>query len=465
MNGFLFGRGNESVRPALPPPFMPLRALGSGGEGTAWLAQDPRLGRSVVLKRLASEEQTGEWDWLTLMANADLPQVPTVYDCLHYQGAQWLVMEYVQGMPLFELQTADSGMGPSSWYVIAVDLAGALASIHQSGLVHGDISPGNVVIDRNGRARLIDFGQMAKVGERALRAAVPGFCAPETMVGGLLSEAADCYALGALLHWGLSGTAPELIEQSNGSYQVCCATPVGPVATLAATLWHCIIMVTAAQPDRISANRLLQHLVDARYDLPEGIDGSRQTLRSCVAHYESFGRATQKAALETPSADHSYLPNRQSQQPTGQPNRNRLVSAMAGVRTLLIRKSWLAGLGLVIAALMLGYVTLVGQQSQALGMVVVVDSMAITPNTPIPSQFNRLWLIQQLQAGFVASEGDGDPQSLKVSLTCQTTFCQLIGEHKRDLDVHWHQVSLVATESAGVWSGLLHDFSRQVAAD
>ena len=465
MNGFLFGHGDKPIHPVLPPPFMPLRALGSGGEGTAWLAQDPRLGRSVVLKRLTSEGQTGESDWLMLMANAELPQVPTVYDCLHYEGAQWLVMEYVQGMPLFELQTADSGMGASSWYVIAVDLAGALASIHQAGLVHGDISPGNVVIDRNGRARLIDFGQMAKVGERAGRAAVPGFCAPETMVGGLLSEAADCYALGALLHWGLSGAAPELIDQGDGSYQVCCATPVGPVATLAATLWHCIVMVTAAQPDRVSANRLLQHLVDVRYDLPEGIDGSRQALRHSVAHYESFGRASQRVALETPSADQSYLLNRQGQQLTGQPNRNWLVSKMASARTLLFQKSWLAGLGLVTAALMLSYVTLLGQQSQALGVVVIVDSMAITPNTPMPSQFNRTWLIQQLQAGFVASQGDGDPQSLNVSLTCQTTFCQLVGEHKRNRDVHWHQVSLVATESAGVWSGLLHDFSRRVAAD
>jgi hypothetical protein len=73
--------------------------------------------------------------------------------------------------------------------------------------------------------------------------------------------------------------------------------------------------------------------------------------------------------------------------------------------------------------------------------------------------------MQQLQAGFVVSGGEGDAQSLKVSLTCQTTFCQLIGEHQRDLDVHWHQVSMVATESAGVWSGLLQDFSRRVAAD
>ncbi len=465
MNGLLFGRGDNSVHPVLPPPFMPLRALGSGGEGTAWLAQDPRLGRSVVLKRLSPEGQASEWDWLTLMANAELPQVPTVYDCLHYEGAQWLVMEYVQGMPLFELQTPDSGIGPSSWYVIAVDLAGALASIHQAGLVHGDISPGNVVIDRNGRARLIDFGQMAKVGERAVRAAVPGFCAPETVVGGLLSEATDCYALGALLHWGLSGAAPELIDQGDGGYQVCCATPVGPVATLAATLWHCIVMVTAAQPDRISANRLLQHLVDARYDLPEGIDGSRQALRHSVAHYESFGGAPQRAAREIPSPDQLYPLNGHSRHLTAQPNRNWLVSTMASARTLLFRKSGLAGLGLVTAALMLSYVTLVGQQSQALDMVVVVDSMAITPNTPMPSQFNRTWLIQQLQAGLVASEGDGGPQSLNVSLTCQTTFCQLIGEHKRDLDVHWHQVSLVATESAGVWSGLLHDFSRRVAAD
>lgn len=465
MTGFLFGPGDKSVGPALPPPFQPLRALGSGGEGTAWLAQDPRLGRSVVLKRLDSEGQVGESDWLMLMANAELPQVPTVYDCLHYQGAQWLVMEYVQGMPLFELQTADSGIGPSSWYVIAVDLAGALAAIHQAGLVHGDISPGNVVIDRNGRARLIDFGQMAKVGERALRAAAPGFCAPETMVGELLSEATDCYALGALLHWGLSGTAPELIDQGDGTYQVCCASPVGPVATLPATLWHCIVEVTAPPPDRISANRLLQHLVDARYDLPEGIDGSRQTLVGCVAHYESFTRSKQRAAPGKTTANQSYPPDQQSQRYTGQPDYKRYISAMASARTLLPQKSWLVGLGLASAALMLVYVALAGHQRQAPGMVVVVDSMAITPNTPMPAQFNRVWLMQQLQAGFVVSGGEGDAQSLKVSLTCQTTFCQLIGEHQRDLDVHWHQVSMVATESAGVWSGLLQDFSRRVAAD
>jgi len=456
--------GGRSAHPTLPPPFIPVRNLGAGGEGIAWLAQDPRLGRSVVLKRLSSEQQGAQSDWLTIMAGADLPQVPTVYDSLHHGGAQWLVIEYVKGMPLVDLNGIDSPVGLTAWYALAVDLASALAALHKAGLVHGDIAPGNVVIDHHGRARLIDFGQMARSGERLLNAVVPGFRAPETMLGGLLSEATDCYSLGALLHWVLSGAAPELLEQGDGSYRVCCATPDGPMVNLATTLWHCIAALTTPEPtQRITADRVLQRLAEARYELPEGIDGGRQALMGHVFQYGDSAALEPSSPELMTSLDHHRRSGAHLQQRDGEYFPKGLARAMVLLTSL--SKPLFAGLTFSAALLILIAVALMGQHSQSADITVLVDSMAITPNTPMPSQLNRTWLIEQLQAGFRESEADAEIQSLTVSLTCQTTYCQLVGEHQRGLDTHWHQVSMVATESAGIWSGLLQDFSRQVAAD
>jgi len=456
--------GGRSAQLTLPPPFIPIRTLGAGGEGVAWLAQDPRLGRSVVLKRLSSEQQGAESDWLTIMAGADLPQVPTVYDSLHHEGAQWLVIEYVKGMPLVDLTGMDSPIGLSAWYAVAVDLASALAALHKAGLVHGDIAPGNVVVDHHGHARFIDFGQMARTGERALNAVVPGFRAPETRLGGLLSEATDCYSLGALLHWGLSGATPELLEQGDGSYRVCCATPDGPMVNLATTLWHCTTALTTPEPkQRATADRVVQQLAEARYELPEGIDGGRQVLMGHVFQDDDSAALEPSSPELMTSLDHHRGHGAHRHQRDGGYFPKGLARAM--VRSTSWPKPLVAGLTFSAALLILMAVALMGQQRQSTDITVIVDSMAITPNTPMPSQLNRTWLIEQLQAGFLESEADAEVQSLTVSLSCQTTFCQLIGEHQRGLDVHWHQVSMVATESAGIWSGLLQDFSRQVAAD
>ncbi len=450
----------------LPPPFVLVRALGEGGEGAAWLAHDPRLARLVVLKRLPLAQYANGADWLKLAVSADLPQVPTVYDSLQYKDVRWLVIEYVKGVPLHDLRATDGAIGLASWYAIAVDLAVALTALHQAGVVHGDIAPGNVVIDHSGHARFIDFGQMAKVGERTMNAVVPGYRAPETMGGGVLSEATDCYGFGALLHWGLSGSAPELIEQGDGRYQVCNAAPVGPVATLAATLWQCIAMLTAANPEqRASARVVLQRLREARYDLPEGLDGARQAL----AHYVSL-QAEEDVFLPL-SADGEHLrDNAHSRDPrshSGAAYHRPAVfaGAIARLRALLFLRPHYSAMAIMATLLMLIFVVFAGQKIQSPTLEVTVEVIAITPNTPMPSQLNREWLIQQLTLGFNESAKAGDTQFLDLSLSCQTTYCQLLGRHRRGLDVHWHQVSMVATESAGVWSGLLRDFSRRVAAD
>jgi len=160
----------------------------------------PRAGGRLA-ERLAVERQ--------LLARLDHPNIARLIDGGTLDdGRGYLVMEWIEGVDLSDAR--DRLMAsPRTLIERFIELASAVAHAHQRRVVHGDIKPANARLSPGGRVRLLDFGVARLISEddsaEGLAALTPAFSAPEQMAGEPASTQSDLYALGALLHWLLTG--------------------------------------------------------------------------------------------------------------------------------------------------------------------------------------------------------------------------------------------------------------------
>jgi serine/threonine-protein kinase len=195
--------------------------LGSGGMATVWLAQDTRLARRVAVKMpseaLSADESFAirferEAQTAAALSHANLV---SVYDYGSEDGRPYLVSEYIDGSNLAELRAR--GEEPAT-EELARALLDALAHIHAAGIVHRDVKPGNVLVDRAGRILLTDFGIAQSSGSPTLTAeghvvGTPSYLAPEIKRGGRADARSDLYAVGVLLGEQLSGRDPDRVAR------------------------------------------------------------------------------------------------------------------------------------------------------------------------------------------------------------------------------------------------------------
>ena len=195
--------------------------LGSGGQADVYRVIDPELGRSLVLKRSRRKLVDGQegQDALRaegrLLADLDHPGLVRVFDVGVHEGHPYLVLEHVAGRNLAQ---AFADKRPSSREAarLADQVARTLAYAHDRGVVHGDVTPRNILIDADGKARLIDLGlsriESAWAEDDRLPGGTPEFMAPEQVGAegerGRTSPAGDVFGLGATLYWLLTGQAP-----------------------------------------------------------------------------------------------------------------------------------------------------------------------------------------------------------------------------------------------------------------
>ncbi len=190
--------------------------LGSGGMADVWLADDEMLDRPVALKflheRFAQDRQFVERFRREAQAAAGLqhPNVVGVYDRGEEDGRHWIAMEYVEGAALNDLITRGLSIGEAVEIVRQV-LTGARFA-HERGIVHRDLKPQNVLVDREGRARVADFGiARAGVSEITQTGSVLGtaqYLSPEQAQGLEVTATSDLYSIGVMLYEGLTGHVP-----------------------------------------------------------------------------------------------------------------------------------------------------------------------------------------------------------------------------------------------------------------
>ena len=196
-----------------------VRAIGRGGMGTVWLARDSVLGRNVAVKQIgglpgepANETQRAMREARSAAA-LNHPNAVAVYDVVDHDGRPWLVMEYVEGETLAEVIAREGHLEPRTVADIGSHLASALVRAHERRIVHRDIKPGNVLIDRSGRPKISDFGIARGHGDDALTqtgfvTGTPGYLSPELARGEDPDDASDVWALGATLYAAVEGRPP-----------------------------------------------------------------------------------------------------------------------------------------------------------------------------------------------------------------------------------------------------------------
>lgn len=196
-----------------------LEPIATGGMARVYRAIQPPLDRAVAIKVLRRVERNPD-ELARLRREAEAlaairhPNVVQVLDYDVQDGQPFLVMELIDGASLHDLLL--SGMQPLPIGLLArvgVEVLQAVDAIHQAGVVHRDLKPGNLLISRSGRVVVADFGIALRVGDAQAvptqyLAGTAGFMAPELGLRGQASRASDLYAVGVLLYQLATGQLP-----------------------------------------------------------------------------------------------------------------------------------------------------------------------------------------------------------------------------------------------------------------
>ena len=216
------GTGTESghARGPVLAGYTILRTLGQGGAAVVYLARQEALDRLVavkVLRRGVGDERAWRQfrrEATTIARLSAHPNVVTVYTAGRSQaGHPYLVTEYLDRGSLSDVIAAEGPLPPASVATVGVAVADALMAAHELGILHRDVKPGNVLLDRHGRIKLGDFG-IARLlsGQSATTTDViaftPEHVAPETLRGEPDGPWSDVYGLASTLAAALIGTSP-----------------------------------------------------------------------------------------------------------------------------------------------------------------------------------------------------------------------------------------------------------------
>ena len=197
------------------------REIGRGGSGVVWLGRDEVLGRQVALKRIGLLPGADSTDLARaerearLSARLNHAHVVGVFDVVTdpESDARWLVMEYIDGLNLGQVVRMQGRLSPDEAGPLLWQAADALVAAKASGMVHRDVKPSNILVDRNGRVKLTDFGIAristdATLTQTGMVTGSPAYLAPEVATGGRGDEAADVWSLGATAFHVLAGHPP-----------------------------------------------------------------------------------------------------------------------------------------------------------------------------------------------------------------------------------------------------------------
>ncbi|MBC8074137.1 MAG: serine/threonine protein kinase, partial [Deltaproteobacteria bacterium] len=227
LHGRLFA--SDTATPVRLGRFVVEQRLGAGAMGVVWAAHDPELDRRVAIKLLKPEADADELAArlrreAQAMARLAHPNVVAVHEVGVHEGAPFVAMELVDGTTLRQWWS-DAPRSISEVLTIFAAAGAGLAAAHDAGLVHRDFKPDNVLIGRDRRARVGDFGLVrgvpgataqvttfaegpTEITHSSALAGTPAYMAPEVFEGAQPSAASDQYAFCISLFEALYGTRP-----------------------------------------------------------------------------------------------------------------------------------------------------------------------------------------------------------------------------------------------------------------
>ncbi len=299
------------------------RELGRGGMGVVYLAHDSRLDRRVAIKALpadlgADAERLARFQReAKLLASLNHPNIGGIYGLEEVEGCRYLVLEFIDGEPLSD-RLKRGPIAVDECLPIARQIAEALESAHEKGIIHRDLKPGNIMIDADGHAKVLDFG-LARTAEgmpssSSYNASVAnsptvtspmpvhsptipgvimgtaGYMSPEQARGRPVDKRSDIFSFGCVLYEMLTGAQPFSGETVTDS--------IGAILHREPT-WSLLPPTTPPRVRELLANCLakdrrqrLHDIGDARLELERAIAG-----REWAAAADSAGARTRRWVL------------------------------------------------------------------------------------------------------------------------------------------------------------------------
>lgn len=199
-------------------PYRLVRRIAMGGMSVVFVARDPTLEREIAVKVLSEESSANEKREAEFKREAKLtatvshPNVVRVFTVGRAFDRFFIAMELVSGQSLEERMSVHGALPEHEVIALALQVVDGLRAANSAGLIHRDVKPGNILIDDNETAKIVDFGLSLLTEDGSARPeelwATPYYVSPETLQHVEEDHRADIYALGATLYHALAGVPP-----------------------------------------------------------------------------------------------------------------------------------------------------------------------------------------------------------------------------------------------------------------
>ncbi len=293
--------------------------IGRGAMGVVWRARDQLLDRDVAVKEVQIAETLTDVERANAYqrtlreaktaARLNHPGVVTVYDVAEDEGRPWIVMQLVHAQSLDQVLATSGPLSPRRAADMGRQLLSALTVAHAAGVMHRDVKPSNVLLTRDDRAVLTDFGIATfqddpRLTQTGMVMGSPGFTAPERIRGEDASPASDLWSLGATLFAAVEGHGP--FENRGSAITAMSAiinedAPAAPTAgPLAPVIAALLRREPADRPDAAAATRMIADVLPQLPALaglePRGYEPTALSVRSGPASPEPWWPGQDEAA-------------------------------------------------------------------------------------------------------------------------------------------------------------------------
>jgi len=249
-----------------------IEKIGAGGMGEVYLAQDTELDRKVALKflppHLCQDEDSRKRFKREAQAAAALkhPNIVTIYEVSEYDGRPYFAMEHIEGHSLHYF--AHEKQLPIEKVIdLAIQICGGLGKAHQAGVIHRDIKTSNIVVDDDGRPKVLDFGLASVKGEEKITRTgstlgTVAYMSPEQVKGERIDQRSDLFSLGIVLYELIAGRTPFRRDHEAATLQAIMQDTLEPLSRYKADV-----------PEGVQeiVNRALDKDMETRYQTAAGM--------------------------------------------------------------------------------------------------------------------------------------------------------------------------------------------------
>jgi len=271
--------------------------LGQGAMGVVYKGFDPGIRRTVAIKTIRRELVEGERAAAAMLARfrneaqaagkLAHPGIVAVYDYGEDASVAYIAMEYVEGNSLREYVGRGTRFAERDAVSIMSQLLEALGHAHERRVWHRDIKPGNVIVMRNGKVKVADFGiariEASELTQTGMMLGSPGYMAPEQYAAAQIDHRADLFAAGVVFYQLITGAKPFVGTTEQVSYATCHADPMRPSLADPGKGWErydpVIAKALAKKPeDRFQSAEAFRAAILAAHDAPVAAAVSEETI-------------------------------------------------------------------------------------------------------------------------------------------------------------------------------------------